>query len=339
MISSKIRNGILPLILVSLIILAIVYLYWPFVSTIILAGTLAVVLYSPYLKLCSYMSEKKASTLVIFFTVGFLLIIFSFIISVIFNFSGYLLSMLATIVNWLNHLPGLGLMKGSIIGSAVSITGQFVQNIFFGFASQVPSFFIHLLFFLLSLFLFLIKGKSLVDEFLAVVPEHLHIATMELRKDVVNTLYATYVVNLEICVITFIIAVPFFALLGAGTGVVPIATLTAVSQLVPTIGPLVVLVFIGLYSLALGDLNTTIYTIIIGYLLFMFLPGSILKPKMMGKRVSLPAPMMMIAIIGAITVIGIPGVILGPLFAALLVSGYRLFITHMKAIKEDVTDN
>jgi predicted PurR-regulated permease PerM len=339
MFSSKIRNGILPLTLVSLIIIGIFYLYWPYVSTVILAGTLAVVLYGPYLRLCKHMTENKAAALVVTAAVIFLAIIITFVISVFINFSGYIANMSLTIVNWLNSLPEIGVMNGRILGSTATITGQFVQNSVIGFASQVPSYLIQIIFFMLSLFLFLIKGNDIIEEIFSVIPDHLHAATMQMRKDVINTLYATYVVNLQICIITFIIAIPFFTLIGAGSQVIPNATLTAVSQLVPTIGPFFVLIYIGLYAIALGDLSTAIFTIIVGCILFLFLPSSILKPKMMGRRVSLPASMMMIAIIGAITVIGLPGVILGPLFAALLVSGYRLLITQMKVIKEDLSEN
>lgn len=335
MFNTKIRNGILPLTLVSLIIIGIFYLYWPYMSTVILAGTLAVVLYGPYKKLCCYMSEKKAASLVIITVVIFLVIIIGFVITVLINFSGYISIMASTIVNWMNNLPDLGIMDGRILGSTASLTGQFIQNSVIGFASSVPSYFIQIIFFMLSLFLFLIKGSDLAREFLSVIPDHLQTATMQMRKDVINTLYATYVVNLQICIITFIIAIPFYTLLGAGPEVLANATLTSVSQLVPTIGPFVVLAFIGLYAVALGDLTTAIIIIIIGCILFLFIPTSILKPKMMGRRVSLPAPMMMIAILGAITAIGLPGVILGPLFAALLVSGYRLLIAQMKVIKED----
>jgi predicted PurR-regulated permease PerM len=304
-------------------------------STVVFAGTLAVVLYGPYKRLCCYMSENKAASLVITAVVIFLVIIIGFVITVFINFSGYIANMSSTIVNWLNNLPDLGIMNGRILGSTATITGQFVQNFIIGLASSIPSYFIQIIFFMLSLFLFLIKGSDLVEEILSVIPDHLHTATMQMRKDVINTLYATYVVNLQICVITFIIAIPFFTFLGAGGEVLANATLTSVSQLVPTIGPFVVLAFIGLYAVALGDLPTAIIIIIIGCILFLFIPSSILKPKMMGRRVSLPAPMMMISILGAISVIGLPGVILGPLFAALLVSGYRLLITQMKVIKED----
>ncbi|MBN1165599.1 MAG: AI-2E family transporter [Methanospirillaceae archaeon] len=68
----------------------------------------------------------------------------------------------------------------------------------------------------------------------------------------------------------------------------------------------------------------------------MVIPGSILKPKMMEKRVSLPAPMMMITTIGAIATIGLAGIILGPLFATLLVSKYRPLISQMKVMKGDM---
>ena len=339
MFHQNIRNNILPLILISVIILGIFYLYWPYMSTIILAGTLAVVLYNPYRRVCRHVSEKKAAIIVILLTVAILVIIITFITSVFISSSDYINQMSATIVSWLKNLPEIGPFNVSFIGSSADLTSHFFQNAIMQIATSVPTFLVLTLFFLLSLSMFLMHGKDLVVEFLSVIPDHLQSVTMQLKKDVVNTLYATYVVNLQVCLITFIIAIPFYALIGAKGGVIPNATLTAVSQLVPTIGPLFVLVFIGLYAIALGNIPLAITVIIIGYILFMFIPGSILRPKMMGKRISLPAPMMMIAIIGAIATVGLSGIILGPLFASLLVSGYRLLITQMKTMKGYLPDS
>jgi len=111
MVSHSIKTNILPLILLSFIILGIFYLYWSYVSTIILAGTLAVVLYSPYRRVCNYVSETKAATIVIAITVVILLIISFFIISVFISSSEYLGQMSETIIRWLNHLPDLGFVN------------------------------------------------------------------------------------------------------------------------------------------------------------------------------------------------------------------------------------
>lgn len=313
----NIRNNILPLLLVSVIILGILYLYWTYVSTIVMAGTLAIVLYTPYRWCCRYLSERQAACIVIIMAVIILMIISLFVVSVLFNSSGYLIQMSDTITFWLEQSHGLGFIRGNVFSSMTTITSTFIKNAMITIATSVPYILLNTLFFMLSLFLFLMYGKDLAEEFLSAIPDHLQGVTSELRKDVVSTLYATYVVNLQICLITFIIAIPFYALLGIKDGVIENATLTAVSQLIPTIAPLFVLVFIGLYAMALGDITLAILVLIIGYILFMFIPGTLLKPKMMGKRVSLPAPMMMIAIIGAIATVGLPGIILGPLFAAL----------------------
>ncbi len=336
MFPSNIKNNILPLILLTFIILGVFIIYWPYVSIIILAGTLAVVLYSPYQRLCKYVSEKRAATIVIVTAIIILTVIITFILSVLINSSSYLFDMSETIADWLNTLPHIGFLRGSIFGSSLSVITGLIKNAVIQAASSLPSFAVQFLFFLLSLFLFLLRGRELVDDFFSAIPDHLQAVTTQLKKDIVNTLYATYVVNLQICVITFIIAIPFFTLLGVKGGIVANATLASVSQLIPTIGPLLVLVFITLYALALGNIPLAIVFIILGYVLFMFIPGSVLKPKMMGKRVSLPAPMMMIAIIGAIATIGIAGIILGPLFATLLVSGYRLLIAQVKLMRGDI---
>jgi hypothetical protein len=64
-----------------------------------------------------------------------------------------------------------------------------------------------------------------------------------------------------------------------------------------------------------------------------WIPASYIRPKLMGKRVSINPVLMMIGIIGGISIMGVIGLILGPLFIALLVSSYQILISQLTLMK------
>jgi predicted PurR-regulated permease PerM len=65
----------------------------------------------------------------------------------------------------------------------------------------------------------------------------------------------------------------------------------------------------------------------------MWIPGNYIRPRLMGKRVSIHPVLMMIGIIGGISIMGLYGLILGPLFIALLASSYEILIDQLTLVK------
>ncbi|MBN1165598.1 MAG: hypothetical protein JXA44_00545 [Methanospirillaceae archaeon] len=106
--------------------------------------------------------RKKTAIIVIALTFLLILVIGYFIVSVFISSSGYLLQMAETILFWLHILPDVGFMKDSILGSSASIAIDFIENAIFQIAYTVPGFLVHALFFMLSLYLFLVKGRDLM---------------------------------------------------------------------------------------------------------------------------------------------------------------------------------
>jgi predicted PurR-regulated permease PerM len=109
--------------------------------------------------------------------------------------------------------------------------------------------------------------------------------------------------------------------------------MTGLSMFIPIFGPLLVMVFLVLFNLATGDITGLIVALVIIYPVVLWIPGSIIRPRLMGKRTSIHKVLMMIGIIGGISIMGIPGLIFGPLFIALLVSSYQILIDQLSLIK------
>ena len=140
--------------------------------------------------------------------------------------------------------------------------------------------------------------------------------------------------TVEIAILTFLIALPVFYLLGY-PGYLQLSILAGLSQFVPIIGPFIVMALIVCFEVASGDIPGALFAIFILYPLILWFPGSYVRARLTGRRVAIHPILMMIGIIGGISVMGISGLIFGPFFIALLMSAYKILIDQMKIAKED----
>jgi predicted PurR-regulated permease PerM len=154
---------------------------------------------------------------------------------------------------------------------------------------------------------------------------------------VVNSMYAIYIVSAEIALLSFIISLPIYYLLGY-PAYIQLAIMTGLSMFIPVLGPLVVMVFLVLYNLASGDVTGLFVALFCIYPVVLWLPGSFIRSKLMGRRISIHPVLMMIGILGGISIMGIPGLIFGPLFIALLVSSYLILVDQLAMIKNSESE-
>ena len=131
--------------------------------------------------------------------------------------------------------------------------------------------------------------------------------------------------------ISFILAIPFFFLLGYGHEIL-FATMVGFAMLIPMIGAQLVLVFFMLYLIALGDYRGVLIVMFVGYPLLSGWIDFYYRPIMMRRRVSIVHPVfMIIGIFAGVPFMGFVGFILGPVLIALAVVGFRIFAELMNA--------
>ncbi|MDD1666402.1 MAG: AI-2E family transporter [Methanomicrobiales archaeon] len=177
--------------------------------------------------------------------------------------------------------------------------------------------------FFLSLALALWKGEAVLRWALPRLPPSWMAVYPNLAAVAVDTLYAVIVVHLLIVGLTFGMSVPFFWILGYGH-VLYLSLVTAFCELVPVLGASIPMVILLFYSLVIGDPRGFLLVFFIGYCVIALLPEITLRPILMGRRTLLSPVLMFASFIGGILLLGISGFLLGPLFAALAVSWYRL---------------
>ncbi len=245
-----------------------------------------------------------------------------------------LLGMFDTIGTWLNNPStnpldfGIPVTKVTLSGLLDKGTALFVnyqQTLLDNLTLIVFKTFV--LFF--SLFSLLLWGEELTLKLTRHVPEMFDEYIKTLSGVTADTLYAIYIIQIAIAVLTFFISLPVFYLLGYGN-IVFYSFLAAFCELIPILGSSVAFLLIGTYAFALGDTRGVFILFFLGYIVVSCLPEIYIRPVLVGRRVKIHAVIMFIGIIGGILTMGLAGFVLGPLMIVLLITSYRLYVQDRK---------
>ena len=179
----------------------------------------------------------------------------------------------------------------------------------------------------LFLYLFILYGEQMFHEIWSLVPEESRPKLSVLNMLISDSLYSLIIVHVGIALIVFLAALPFFTLLGYGH-VLFWSVICAIFALIPVFGPVVIIAFLAVYALSLGDYYGLVLTLAIGWPLLCAIPDWYLRPVLMGKRSKLNSVLIFIALFGGIAVMGVMGFLYGPLALAILTGVYRIFVVE-----------
>ncbi|MDT8357381.1 MAG: AI-2E family transporter [Methanomicrobiaceae archaeon] len=331
------RIDLFTFILVLGIIIAATVAFWPLFSVFILSSSLAVVVLPIHRSLCRIARPAVAASLTALIVLFVLLAALIFSVEVLYANREYLVQIVSLILDWVRELR-LEVIDSTVPPEQVAswLSDQFGQlgNYIGNIVRTIPFLIVQIIIFFLSLYMFIWRGDEIRTEIMDHLPSRIRSAIDEMTAVTVNTLYAVYVVHVATSVVTFILAVPFFALLGYDH-VIFYSLLAAIFQLIPIIGPTLVMVFLGIYAVSIGDLRGLALIALIGYPVVCAFPDLYLRPLFMGQRAAIHPVLMWIGFFGGLAVMGIVGFVLGPLFIALVVSGYKILIRELKLAKEE----
>ena len=139
-----------------------------------------------------------------------------------------------------------------------------------------------------------------------------------------SSLYAIYVVHVATALITVVLAVPFFYLIGFGEHVLFWSFLCGSFQLVPVLGPSLIMVAIAIYGFSQGDPTTGLLVLFVGYPVVAALPDFFFRPFLLRTRMKIEAAVLILGFFAGIVSVGMIGFVLGPLMLKLLVEALRL---------------
>ncbi len=99
--------------------------------------------------------------------------------------------------------------------------------------------------------------------------------------------------------------------------------LMAVAALLPAIGPAIIWVPVAVYLLATGAIWQAVVVIASGVLVI-GLADNILRPILVGRDTGIPDWLVLVTTLGGIELVGLSGIVVGPLAGALFITGWQI---------------
>jgi predicted PurR-regulated permease PerM len=197
-------------------------------------------------------------------------------------------------------------------------------------ASAAPILAMKVFLFVFLVYALLYKPNGVRSLLFRTVPGDVQEELVAYHERIRDTLYGLYFVQAATGVLTFLIALPVFAMLGYGA-YFSIAVLSGILQFVPILGPSVVVVAIAAVEVAGGDVPQAILVVVLGLTLIGFLPDAILRPRLAEHSAGMPASLYFVGFLGGVFTVGPIGIIAGPLALSLLVQTVELFASGVDA--------
>mgnify|MGYP006273328161 FL=1 len=208
------------------------------------------------------------------------------------------------------------------IEQAINQVSNFVVSSGSAITSGVVQFSFQTFIFLFTMYYFLIYGKQYLTRFLYYIPLETNQERILLNKFVVVT-RATLKG-------TFVIGIIQGALGGVAMSIAGISNtlfwgvIMAVMSIIPAVGPAIVWFPAAVFLILGGH-----YVAGIGLLLFgAVVIGNIdnlLRPRLVGKDTQLPDLMILFGTLGGLAMFGMPGLIIGPIIAALFITIWEIY--------------
>jgi predicted PurR-regulated permease PerM len=316
------------LILLGAIFIAATIAFWPLMTVFVWGVALAVALMPLHKRLVHRVSPSISATAI---TVGVLLAVIAVMSaagSVFYADLAFIGTMVATMVTGFSNTMFAGFLPTFTSDQLANMPQTLVQLLLNTLLTTTENPMLLLLqfiilFLLLSMLIY--YGDQIWSSLTDNLSPKLSAAVDQMAAVTENTIYSLIIIQVSAAVISFLLAIPFFFLLGYGHEIL-FATMVGFAMLIPLVGAQLVLFFFMLYLLALGDFKGAFMVMFIGYPLLSGWIDFYYRPIMMKRRVAAVHPVfMVIGIFAGVPFMGFVGFILGPVLIALAVIGFKIF--------------
>jgi predicted PurR-regulated permease PerM len=332
------NTDLFPIIILGIITVVAFIVFWSVMDMVLLGASLAIVLMPLHHRLSARVKPHFSAAII---TGGVLVASAGagyITLTILMANAASLKSMFTIIGTWLND-PATNPITYGVPLSKTTLSSMLLKgnDIFVDYQKTLIAnlslilFKIFVFFFSLSALIF--HGDWLKDRFMSHMPPVICAWVTRLSAVTVDTLYAIYVVQVAIAVLTFFIALPVFYLLGYGN-VLFYSFLAAFCELIPVLGSSATFILIGAYALALDDARGVFILFFFGYLIVSCVPEIWIRPVLVGRRVKINPVIMFIGIIGGILTMGLAGFVLGPVMIVLLITSFRMYASERKVRRE-----
>lgn len=309
-----------------------VVLFFPVARTFLFAATLAVVLVPPmaWLEERLWGSEAgpgRKTTLAISITVVSLTALLLTTVLVVFIFvrnfqvlQDFGTQVAARVEAMARDLFGTQVDLQARAGESLDQLLGYVQGTFVATAGVM----VELIIFASVLYLFLRHGRLIHRSVREALPGP-HRPLFDRMSEVTHSsLYAIYVVHLATVVVTVLLAMPFFYLIGFQEHLLFWSFLCGAFQLIPVLGPSMIMIGISIFSFAQGETVTGVLVLAVGYPVVGGIPDLLFRPLMLRTGMKTDAAILITGFFAGIVSMGMIGFVLGPLVLRLLVESLGL---------------
>ncbi|KTG07963.1 permease [Haloprofundus marisrubri] len=213
---------------------------------------------------------------------------------------------------------------------ATAVTLSVLRSLAQDVVVAAPVLLIKLSVFALVVFALLIRAGTTRESVFALVPPGYRDVATALDERARDTLFAIYVLQAATAVGTFLVAIVVFALLGYDFPVA-LATVAAVLQFIPVLGPSLLLLLLAAYHLTIGQTVAALLVLVVGGFFVAFLPDVLIRPRLAQRTANLPGSIYFVGFVGGLLSLGALGVIVGPLVVALVLESAELLSSELKA--------
>lgn len=349
---SELKHKIVKTVFVSIVFSLFALMFWPFKTSILLAGLFALALHDVVEKIKRPpLSRRTASLLLMVALILFIAIPLSFILftavdtvktyaaegiqnTSLFQWTQQLLidtidklhSLAARFHFDIGSLPKLNTYVGDYSASAGAYATKFI--------SQIPHLGMSLIVFFLALYYFLNEHNEIKDFFLRFD----FISEKEFNKVVAlikKSSYRTLIAALIIATVQALV-ISIFAYFCGFTDFFLVFIVCFVFALVPVIGSAPVSIFLVLISFIQGNTEAG-FAMLIAFIIASSL-DNLIKPVILNTAADEIHPIVaLLALIGAILVYGAPGILLGPVLTQLAFNVLKILYSEEKSGELDET--
>ena len=314
--------------LVAAIAVIAIIIFWQLMVALIFAGSIAVIALPLHKRFTSRMGAEASAALVTVIMFLIFVAVIAFAVGLLLQNQEFLNGLVSTIINWAgpgqnNPITSLLHINQTQLDGLIGNSNQMINQWADSIIGQIPALGFQILVFFLSFSVFIYKGEDLYHSSFAMLPEQLKEPVRHLTHTAVDTLYAIYVVQLIIVIITMILALPFFYILGF-EHVLFFSTLAGLLKIVPILGPSILMAFLAVYAISISDMTALLLLVFIGYPVVCAFPDLFIRPVLMGRRTCIHPVIMWIGFVGGLYTLGLVGFVLGPLILVMLITGYHI---------------
>jgi predicted PurR-regulated permease PerM len=228
-------------------------------------------------------------------------------------------------------LVAFGIEYTVTFDTALAVVVARLSDIAAQFVTSAPVLLIKLTLFAFVVFALLLREDATRRAVLAIVPPSYRETAKALDRRTRETLFAIYVLQAATALGTFLIALPVFMLLGYEFPVT-LATVAAVLQFLPIVGPSILLFGLGIYHFAVGEVLQAVLIVVAGGFFIAWLPDILIRPRLARETTNLPGSLYFVGFVGGLLSLGPIGVIAGPLVVALVVEVAALLSAEMNTV-------